>query len=224
MRFELAIPDPATIRLGRQSYVTLKGGTELHRLHPEAYKAAQFNGTDKGNACFSPIRDASGQVIPTIYGGQSFACVACEIILRCPDVPPTDPKTGLPTLQIVYPSDFASYRHSVIRTTIDLKLVDLTIAGQRRLGVNQNALLAGPKSTYPVTRAWAERIHAGCPDAQGLYYSSFQYGPDFAIVLFGDRLPAGALKRVRSRPVSGGPCHGEIVALAQSLSIEYVDI
>ena len=92
MRFELSIPDPATIRLGLQSYVTLKSGTELHRLHPDAYKPAQFNNTDNGN------------------------------------------------------------------------------------------------------------------------------------VLFGDRISAGVLKRMHSRSVSGGPCHGEIVALAQSLSIEYVDI
>lgn len=224
MRFELTIPDPATMRLGRQSYVTVNGGTELHRIHPAVYKAAQFNDTAQGNARFSPIRDASGQVIPTIYGGQSFGCAACEIILRCPDVPPVDPKTGLSTLQIVCPSGFASYRHSVVRTTVDIKLVDLTIAGQRKLGINQNALLAGPKSTYPATRAWAERIHAGCSDAQGLYYSSFQYGPDFAVVLFGDRLPRGALKGVRSRDVTGDPCHGEVAALAQSLSIEYVDI
>jgi hypothetical protein len=34
MRFELAIPDPATIRLGRQSYVTLKGCDSAWKKDP----------------------------------------------------------------------------------------------------------------------------------------------------------------------------------------------
>ena len=105
-----------------------------------------------------------------------------------------------------------------------MELVEVTIAGQRKLGVNQNALLAGPKSTYPATRAWAEKIHAECLDGQGLYYNSFQYGPEFAVVLFGDRVPASAIKPVHDRLVRTMQCHGEIATLAQSLTVEYVNI
>lgn len=224
MKFEIVIPEPATMRVGKEAYQTLKRGTELHRIHDSTYKPEAFNDTDRGNARFSPIRDAAGAIIPTIYGAQGFASAACEIILRCPDVPPTDPKTGLPTFQIVYPSDYAMHRHSVVRTMVDLTLVDLTNAGQRRIGVDHNALLAGPKSTYPRTRDWAQQIHRACPTAQGLYYSSLQYGPDFAVVIFGDRVPPGALSEVSSRPVAEAPCHDEIAALAATLSIEYHDV
>ena len=224
MRFDLTIPAPSAMRVGKEAYVVLAKGAELHRIHPAAYKAEQFNPKDTGDARFSPICDAGGAIIPTIYAAQTFPCATCEIILRCPDTPPTDPKTGLPTFQIVYPADFKAYNHSVVRTTAELNLVDLTNAGQRKVGVNHNALLAGPRSTYPATRAWAERIYAVCPNAHGMYYSSVQFGPDFAILLFGDRAGANILEPVVTRSVADATCHGEIRAVAQSLSIDYEDM
>lgn len=224
MRFDLTIPDPSTMRVGREAYVTLDAGTELHRIHPAAYSAEQFNPTAAGDARFSPLRDTEGSIIPTIYAAETFACATCEIILRCPDTLPVDPKTGLPTFQIVYPADFRAYSHSIVRTASALRLVDLTNAGQRKIGVNHNALLAGPRSTYPATRAWAERIHATCPTAHGLYYNSVQFGPDFAILLFGDRVGVNALEPVSTRAVADTPCHAEIHAIAESLSIDYQDV
>lgn len=221
MRFQLEIPDPATMRVGKQSYVTLPSGTLLHRLHRHRFKPTEFNGTEFGDARFSPLHDRAGAVIPTIYAAESFDCAVSEVILRCPDAPPIDPRTSLPTFLIVFPADFADHDHSLVRTEVDLKLVDLTVAGQRKIGVDRNALLAGPRSTYPATRGWAERIHATCPDAQGLYYNSFQLGPQFAVVLYGDRLPATALVPVKTRRVADAPCHDEIERLAQSLSIDY---
>lgn len=224
MKFELTIPDTAILKVGKEGYVELRVGTVLHRIHPTSYKPDEFNGTDKGNARFSPIRDAAGAIVPTIYAAQSFECAACEIILRCPDSPPANPSTAMPTLQIVYPVDFRGHCHSVIETTADLTLVDLTVAGQRKIGVNANALLAGPKSTYDATRSWAEAIHASCLAAQGIYYGSFQYGPQFAVVLFGDRVPDGVLKPMSTRRIADAPCHSELRAIADSLSIDYEDV
>jgi hypothetical protein len=224
MRFELIIPAPSVVRIGKEAYVELAEGIELHRIHPSVYKAEQFNPADAGDARFSPIRSADGVIIPTIYAAENFLCATCEIILRCPDTPPIDPKTGLSTFQIVYPVDFRAYSHSVVRTTAALNLVDLTNAGQRKVGVNHNALLAGPRSTYPSTRAWAECIHAACPKAHGIYYSSVQFGPKFAILLFGDRVRADILKPVVTRSVVDAACHAEIRSLAQSLSIDYEDV
>ena len=224
MRFGLTIPDPSVMRVGKEAYVLLATGTKLHRIHPAAYKPEQFNPTGAGEARFSPIRDGNGVIIPTVYAAQTFACATCEIILRCPDTPPVNPKTGLPTFQIVYPADFKAYSHSVVRTTAALNLVDLTNAGQHQVGVNHNALLAGPRSTYPATRAWAERICAICPNAHGIYYSSVQFGPDFAILLFGNRMGANILVSVETRSVADAPCHAEILAVAQSLSIDYENV
>jgi len=224
MPFQISLPDPSHLRAGKEAYVPLPPGTVLHRIHHEKYAADGFNASAGGNARFSPIRNAAGAIIPTIYAGETFACAACEIILRCPDTPPVDPASGLPTFQIVFPSDFREHMHSEIVTTADLNLVNLTIAGQRKIGIDHNALLAGPRSTYPETRAWAEAIHRACPSAHGLYYSSFQYGPDFAIVLFGDRVASGVLQPASTRPVAGADCHGEIVKIAESLSIDYGEV
>jgi hypothetical protein len=220
MRFSLAIPPASALRRGRQRTFTIPAGAELHRIHPSRYESAQFNDTASGNARFSPIRGAGGAIIPTIYAAQSFECAACEIILRCPDAPPPSPAT----LTIVSPGDFAAYSHSVVRLTADVELLDLTAAGQRRIGVDQNALLAGPRSSYPATRAWAEAIHAHMPTAQGLHYSSFQYGPEFALLLFGDRVPDGTVQPMSKRAIRDPACHREIDALAHGLWIDYADI
>lgn len=224
MKFTLTIPDPSIMRAGKEDYVGIKAGTEIHRVHQTGFGATGYNGTNKGDARFSPIYDPSGKIIPTIYGGETFECATCEIILRCPDTPKLDPKTGLPPLEIIHPSDYALYSHSVVRTNVDLNLVDLRILGQRKIGVHSNLLLAGPKSTYPATRGWAEQIHAKCPTAQGLYYTSFQCGPNYAVVLFGDRIAAGGLDEISTRLVADKPCHNDIAALASTLSIEYQDV
>lgn len=220
MRFSIAIPEPGTLRVGQEAYVSLAAGTELHRLHPSDYGSTEFNPSAGGNARFSPIRDHAGGIIPTIYAGQSFECATCEIILRCPDTPRTVP----PVEQEVSPAQFAHYMHSTLTLTEDLALVDLRAQGQRRIGVNDNALLAGPRSTYPMTRAWAERIHQSCPDARGIYYSSYQWGPEFALVLFGDRVADTALAEGSSRRVAAQACHDAIYDLGQELGIQYIDI
>lgn len=212
------------MRVGREQYFALPAGTELHRIHHGDHKGAAYNGTPRGDARFSPIRDAAGQIIPTIYGGETFECAVSEIILRCPDSLSVDPATGQLSPQIVFPYDYRDHQHSLVRTTVELKLLDLRISGQRRIGVNQNALLAGPRSTYPETRAWAEKIHEACPDAQGLYYASHQAGSAFAVVLFGDRIPATGLKELSTRAVAAAACHAEISTLANELGIDYQDL
>ncbi|ARS28297.1 RES family NAD+ phosphorylase [Sphingomonadaceae bacterium G21617-S1] len=223
MRISLKIPNPATMKVGKEDYHLLKAGTELHRVHLDEFGSAEFNGTNKGNARFSPIRDAGGAIIPTIYAAQSFECAACEIILRCPDSPQRN-RTKVAPPEIVYPHDYRLHAHSHVRTKHDLNLVSITTTGQRKIGVNGNALLAGPRSTYPVTRGWAEKIHAACPSAQGLYYTSYQYGPEFAVLLFGDRVPDNILDGLSKRDIADPVCHDEIQKLAASLSIDYEDV
>jgi hypothetical protein len=63
----------------------LKANVVLHRVHPEKYAATEFNPGPHGNARFSPIYDASGKSIPTIYAGETFECAAMETVFH--DVP-----------------------------------------------------------------------------------------------------------------------------------------
>ena len=214
---ELAEPVPENFRAALRK--DLPAATVLHRIHHGDYGSRQFNGTDRGNARFSPIRDVLGGIIPTIYAGQSFRCAVCEIILRAPDAAP-DPGA----LTVVSPRDFESHLHSTIRTSRELRLVDLTALGQRAIGLMGNALLSGGTLHYPATRAWAEAIHTHVSWAEGIYYTSYQCGPEFAMVLFGDRC-AGVLDEIGpSRPVRAATVEDEIRAIGEGIGIDYTDI
>ena len=90
-------------------------------------------------------------------------------------------------MTVVSARDYQHHQHSELRTLGALDLVDLTAVGQRAVGLVGNALLSGGSLHYPATRAWAEAIHFHVPWAQGIYYTSYQAGPDFALILFGDR-------------------------------------
>jgi hypothetical protein len=91
-------------------------------------------------------------------------------------------------------------------------------------GIDRNVLVTGPTFTYPDTRAWAEKIHAACPSAQGLYYTSLQNGPEYAVVLFGDRVPQDAFEGLSTRTLVEEECHDEVCSIADSLSIDYVEV
>ena len=59
--------------------------TVIHRVHQDHYAGDQFNPGLKGNARFSPIKNALGEPVPTLYGGATFACAAMETVFH--DVP-----------------------------------------------------------------------------------------------------------------------------------------
>ena len=61
---------------------TWKVGTALHRIHLDIHAADAFNPGIKGNARFSPIVNAAGRPIPTLYGGTSFNCAAMETVFH----------------------------------------------------------------------------------------------------------------------------------------------
>jgi len=60
--------------------------------------------------------------------------------------------------------------------------------------VTRRQLIDTDKDQYPTTRQWAAAIHEQYPQAQGLYWVSRQDDSARAVVLFGDRVPDGALR------------------------------
>lgn len=66
----------------RTTAYSLSKGTVLHRVHHEHYSADQFNPGVRGNARFSPIRNAEGDPIPTLYAGVTKACAMMETIFH----------------------------------------------------------------------------------------------------------------------------------------------
>lgn len=168
------------------TFTSLTGGEVLHRVHLSLYAVEQFNPGLQGNACFSPIQDAQGCAIPTLYGGTTMACALMETVFH--DVPHT---AGFKSFD---KRKLAGQVHSTIRVEQVLQLVDLASVPLRKLGVTRGQLIDTEKDQYPATRQWAAAIHRQCPQAQGLSWVSRQDDSARAVVLFGDRIPSGALR------------------------------
>lgn len=177
-------PDPPD-RL-HVTLTSLAQGEMLHRVHPSRYQADQFNPGVHGNARFSPIQDEHGKPIPTLYGGTTMACALMETVFH--DVPHTAGFKSFDKGKLV------EQVHSTVQVEQELQLVDLASVPLRKLGVTRKQLIDAEKDQYPATRKWAEAIHGQCPQAQGLSWVSRQDDSARAVVLFGDRIPDGALR------------------------------
>lgn len=80
------------------------------------------------------------------------------------------------------------------------------------------------KNRYPATRAWAAAIHRGHPQVQGLSWVSRQDDTARAVVLFGDRVPAGALvSNEDSRSLADDPAaYDAVLDLAERIGVNIV--
>lgn len=167
---------------------TLSSKQVLHRVHQDLYAGDQFNPGLKGNARFSPIRDAEGDPVPTLYAAATFDAAAMESVFH--DV------SHAPGFKHYDKGKLKGQLHSEVKVTRDLKLADLGSVALRKLGVQRKQLIDTEKDQYPKTRSWAEAIHAKHKDIQGLSWISRQDDSARAVMLFGDRIPKGALQQV----------------------------
>jgi hypothetical protein len=207
-------PDPPD-----KLHVTLTSlvkGEILHRVHQDKYQADQFNPGVHGNARFSPIQDEHGKPIPTMYGGTTMACALMETVFH--DVPYT---AGFKSFD---KSKLVGQMHSTVQVGQELQLVDLASVPLRKLGVTRKQLIDTEKEQYPATRKWAEAIYRQCPQAQGLSWVSRQDDSARAVVLFGDRIPDGALRPAgNSRNLlDDGNAYDAVLDLADRIGVNIV--
>ncbi|CAM3004578.1 RES family NAD+ phosphorylase [Komagataeibacter intermedius] len=186
----------------------------IHRIHPETYGANTFNPGPRGNARFSPIIDANGISIPTIYGGTTLECAAMETVFH--DVPHE------PGLKTVAKRKLKNHQYSQLQSSTDLTLADLSSTALRKLGIPRVDLIETDKDIYPQTRKWAEAIHAQCPDVQGLEWVSRQDDRARAIILFGDRLPPDPLSSIAPSVdiVENEDTYAALVELAETIGVQ----
>ncbi len=157
-------------------------GQTMYRVHDAIYAADQFNPSPEGNARFSPILDASGRVIPTLYSATTPRGALMESVFR--DVPY---RTGFKHM------DAKRLEGKVCSTVLfqtDFQLLDLSKVALRGLGIPPRQLIDTTKAHYSATRGWAEQVYAAHPHVQGLLWSSRQDDRALAVVLFGDRVKA----------------------------------
>lgn len=191
-------------------------GRPIHRIHLLRFAPDAFNPGVKGNARFSPIASAQGGPIPTLYGGSDFECAAMETLFH--DVP------FAPGFKIYDKRKLAGQTHSVLVPAAALKLADLSNVALRKLGVPRAQLIDTDKDRYPVTRKWAAAIHLKHPRLQGMVWVSRQDDRARALMLFGDRVPAGLLvQQAVSRDfVDGASATLELLMLAELIGVSVV--
>jgi len=204
---------PAPPEVPHTTMKTLEAGTVLHRVHQDRYMADQFNPGTQGNARFSPIQDAKGTAIPTLYGGSTMDCAMMETVFH--DVP------HAPGFKTLDKRKLEGQVHSRVEVTQDLQLVDLASVPLRKLGVTRKQLIDTEKDQYPATRLWAQKLHEKNPQAQGLSWISRQDDSARAMVLFGDRISAGTLHQDgNSRSlVDDAGAYDEVLGLARRLGV-----
>src|SRR6266567_4321569 len=59
-----------------------KDPAHLYRVHPAIYAEAQFNPSAAGDARFSPLPDAAGAIVPTLYAGTTLDCALMETVFH----------------------------------------------------------------------------------------------------------------------------------------------
>lgn len=175
-------------------YDTWPKGKVIHVIHDTAFAPESFNpGVDaygklRRPTRFAPVQDRLKQVVPYLYGGSTFACAIYETIFH--DVP------FIGKDKFVDLDDFAQRSYGQLIPQRDLKLVDLTSKGLRRLNVPKEELITSPSADYEDTALWAQALHHAFHDVDGLLWMSRQYDRDQSLMLFGDRV-SGALSGLR---------------------------
>jgi hypothetical protein len=206
-------PPPSNLPLSTKIW---SAGVPLHRIHLNKYAPNGFNLGKAGNARFSPIADAAGKAIPTIYGGSTFECAAMETVFH--DVPFSPGFKSYDKLKL------ENQVHSVLIPKADILLADLSNPALRKLGVKRADLIDTEKDRYPQTRMWAQAIHSQNKTIQGLCWVSRQDDRALSVMLFGDRVTSVSL-------VPGGPsrylnvapgAYDELLDLAELIGVSLV--
>lgn len=124
------LPHPGPLKT---TILPVRAGTVLHRVHQEQYATDQFNPGVKGNARFSPIQNAEGGTIPTLYAGLTRECAIMETVFH--DVP------FAPGLKTYDKSKLDGQLYSTLEVTEDLALLDLASIALRKLGITRKQLI-----------------------------------------------------------------------------------
>lgn len=193
-------------------------GKVFHRVHPDKYVADAFNPSDNGNARFSPIKDANGEIIPTIYLGTTNECALMETAFH--DVPHTK------GTKVIFKDRLESLQHSQVTLNEDLVVVDLSARGLRKMGFKKTEIIETEADKYPVTRAIAEQIHAENSEVQGLQWVSRQDDTAKALVLFGDRVAKNVIQKVgKSKSLTNDQdTYAKVLDLAEEIGVSIINL
>jgi hypothetical protein len=172
--------------------IEITAGTPLVRVHSIVRAAFAFNLGLGRPSRFAPLHRTDGTPIPTLYAATTVAGALSESVFH--DVP----YRGRGKRILAARLNGLALSTLIVAEPIRLALV--AGLGLRRLGVRRRDLIEGGPGSYSQTAAWALALY-NCPVApSGLLWVSRQDDTANALLLFGDRVPAGSL-HIASDPV-----------------------
>jgi hypothetical protein len=190
-------PVPPPARWPKLTPKRLPAGTPLHRNHLARFDADTFNPCQGLPGRFSPIRDAAGACIPSLYAAETAEAAAFETVF-------SDLAPGA-AFQTVRLDAVLARAGSALVTRRELALLPLFAPELHALGLARTALIDTPKSAYAETARWAEALHRAAPRADGLIWTSRRCDPAWCVLLFGDRVAREDLAIAESRRVGHDP-------------------
>jgi hypothetical protein len=152
--------------------------------------------------------------LAVLYGASTLAGAMMETIFH--DVP-TPPDGYILDIERLREQNLVVSR---VRLKRRLQAVDLSTKGLKRLGLTRKDLIDTPVTAYPLTRDWAQWLHATIPAAR-LLWTSRQDDAAGAIALFGDRLTESAFKvEVDRKPLCEDEYLDALLEVAEHIGIE----
>ena len=195
--------------------VTWRRGDRIFRCHDSAFGGTQYNPSPNGASRFRPFR-ADGTVVPVIYGADVFQGALAETVFH--GVLGGDGESR------VFSSRFRTWQRSLIAPKRDLRLVDLSTFGLRRLGLERRHLIDTGPDAYPYTARWATVLHAHAERPDGLLWVSRLYDLARSLILFGTRVPFTDLEVVDvPLPLGVDPGLSNLRAAAEEAAITLVE-
>ena len=201
-------PDAAWIT-ARAIVDPVPAGTTFDRSHPHDFGSTQLDVRADANARFSTVRLA-GTVVPVAYVGEDREAAASETIFHTIDHPGGESPGGSTRPRRVYVDKYTTWQWSTIETTRELHFIRLDNAGLAALGTTRADLIEGGRTTYPLTRQWAEALLAAQRAVDGFWWMSRQAPARRAFALYGSI-------RGRPRGIGAGDLRGRGPALPFAL-------
>ncbi len=171
-------------------------GKILHRVHGRSFSPDGFNPCKGRPTRFAPLLLADGSCIPTAYVAETFECAAHETVFH--EIQHDAPRKTIDA-DAVEALDYAT-----ISPSRNLSLCALFEPDLNRWGLTRQNLIDTFASRYKETAPWAIAIHDAAPDIDGLIWTSRRCDPQFACLLFGDRVGDALVIHTR-QPIGSTP-------------------
>lgn len=171
----------------------------IYRLgKPEHSRGSIFHpGHNVNPTRFAPIVDSQGNPVPYLYGGGSLRCALFETVFH--NVPFGMAQAYVSLL------DWMPCAVWTLHLKENLRLVDLTSRGLRRIGVSPVELIYSLPEHYERTAAWAQALHQLDPSLDGLLWMSRHDSETPCVILYGEAAKAKIAWISLSQPLSLAP-------------------